>query len=326
MAGTSGNDSITITESAGPTADERNLTVSRNGTYTETFTVPTDAGGTEILLSSLEGNDNINLSGVTSFPVSLQAGDGNDTVRGTSQDDTIDGGAGTDSLRGENGNDLIFGGDNNDTISGGAGADVISGGAGGDLLEGASGADTINGDNGNDVINGMGNDDVIFGDAGNDSVQSGSGNDVIYGGNGADTLKGSDGSDAIFGDSGNDSIFGHNGADTLDGGLGTNQVNGGSGTDLFSIEGDNNAGTHAFARGSASNKIDYTHTSGSQTARIDVLTHDSFDMILLLALGGNDTVSVASNVAIGGTLDGGDGNDDDDVDPAVASKWTLENF
>ncbi|MHC4875767.1 MAG: calcium-binding protein, partial [Planctomycetota bacterium] len=105
----------------------------------------------------------------------IDAGDGTDTVQGSSGDDTIAAGNGADSVDGQGGNDSIDGSDGNDTISGGAGLDTISGGNGTDSLLGGNDNDSITGGSSNDTILGENGDDVISSGSGDDSVNGGIG-------------------------------------------------------------------------------------------------------------------------------------------------------
>jgi hypothetical protein len=73
----------------------------------------------------------------TDWPaVTVDAGDGNDTVNGSYGNDVLRGGAGNDTLRGIAGNDQIDGGAGDDTIHGGADDDTIVGGPGRDSING----------------------------------------------------------------------------------------------------------------------------------------------------------------------------------------------
>jgi len=85
------------------------------------------------------------------------------------------------SVDGGNGNDTLTGGSGNDTLSGGNGDDNILGGPGTDTIRGGNGADTVDG--------GVGTDTEILGNG--DDIAAwdpGEGNDIIDGGLGRDTL------------------------------------------------------------------------------------------------------------------------------------------
>jgi Ca2+-binding RTX toxin-like protein len=82
-----------------------------------------------------DGNDNINLSGI-SLQSAVDGGNGNDTIRGSGAADVLHGFFGNDSLIGGFGADQIFGDDGDDSL---------------DAVDGT--ADTrVDGGNGNDVI------------------------------------------------------------------------------------------------------------------------------------------------------------------------------
>ncbi|MGR3638122.1 Calx-beta domain-containing protein [Alterinioella nitratireducens] len=181
----------------------------------------------------------------------INAGGGNDRVRGSSETDIINGGAGRDTLQGNGGNDKINGGAGNDivrggvgrdTLNGNGGADKINGGAGNDIIRGGGGADDLKGNGGADKMIGGSRNDTLKGGAGDDTLRGGSGADTAIGGAGDDTLllgrgndigKGSGGSDVIRGGKGDDRMFGHGGGDLLDGGKGQDYYRGGGGGDIF---------------------------------------------------------------------------------------------
>ena len=73
----------------------------------------------------------------------IDAGNGNDTVRGPAYNDLVHGG---------NGKDLLYGGNGADTLAGGNGVDRLFGEDGDDRLEGGNGADSLSGGAGNDIF------------------------------------------------------------------------------------------------------------------------------------------------------------------------------
>jgi Ca2+-binding RTX toxin-like protein len=183
---------------------------------------------------------------VTSFStprgVTLFAGDGADTVTGTSQGDVISG---------EAGNDVLSGGDGSDVLLGGTGRDVLDGGAGADTLAGGPGKDTYYVDDPSDVVTeapGEGTDTVIslrdwtLGEnverltlAGTENL-AGTGNalkNTLTGNDGANILAGLDGDDLLKGGKGDDVLEGGDGKDTLLGGRGSDTLTGGAGRDVF---------------------------------------------------------------------------------------------
>lgn len=108
--GGSPNDSVTI--------DSFGLVASGLMSFTVTTGVGDDlldasSTTTGVTLDAGNGND------------SLLAGSGNDSLLGGAGNDNLDGGAGNDTLLGGSGDDSLFGGLNNDTIITGAGSNTI---------------------------------------------------------------------------------------------------------------------------------------------------------------------------------------------------------
>jgi len=84
--------------------------------------------------------------------IQIKTGDGNDSVLAlTSIPVTVKGGTGDDTVTGGNGSDKIVGQGGNDTLRGGAGDDELLGSAGDDTLEGGAGADKLIGQSGADL-------------------------------------------------------------------------------------------------------------------------------------------------------------------------------
>src|SRR5438128_1245111 len=75
--------------------------------------------------------------------ISIDGGDGNDTLTGTDGPDSISGGDGNDLIHGNGGRDSLDGQTGMDKLFGDAGDDSILGGAGDDLLVGGNGSDTL---------------------------------------------------------------------------------------------------------------------------------------------------------------------------------------
>jgi len=250
-----GSDSITVR--ANP-VDGTSLQVLENGVASTTVGGIPVTAISSIRIRGGSGPNLIDLSAVDSSvfvnltSVSINGGDGNDTILGTAnRNDTINGGDGHDSIVGGSGANLIDSGDGHDTVMGGGGNDTIDSGDGNDLVLGGAGSDTIRAGDGNDTVSGESGDDtidggngqdVLNGNDGNDSLTAGtgediamgdSGNDTITGGAGNDTLGGGDGDDRIDGNSQNDVISGDAGNDTVDAGGGRDLVTGGDGDDIL---------------------------------------------------------------------------------------------
>ncbi len=150
--------------------------------------------------------------------------------------------------------------------------------------------DTLFGDVGNDTLNGSAGNDLLSGGADNDSLNGGSGNDNLLGGAGADTLSGN---------LGDDTLNGQGGADRLEGGEGhdTHVWEGlGSGNDLiFDSTGDNTLRVVGTAVANTFN----VSTNADDNIRVAeganfVTTNPTFNMIVIDAGAGNDTVNVGN--------------------------------
>jgi Ca2+-binding RTX toxin-like protein len=158
--GTARNDLIYVAKKGA------NLSVRVNNA-TQTFSL---SAVKKIVVNALAGNDSVSF-GYGTIGATINGGNGNDHIIGTSSADIINGGAGNDYLHAWLGNDVVNGGDGNDTIIGCIGNDTIHGNNGNDLISGAEGNDQVFGDAGNDTL---------FGAKGNDKVDGGDGNDVAY--------------------------------------------------------------------------------------------------------------------------------------------------
>jgi hypothetical protein len=126
-------------------------------------------------------------------PVHVDAGDGDDLIKGGQATDHLNGEAGNDNVIGEGGNDQISGGEGDDSLEGGTGADDMTGGAGADTAAGES--------SGGDVLRGGNGPDLLDGGSGDDALQGGPGADVLVTGTGNDTASTGPGIDKVFGTS-----------------------------------------------------------------------------------------------------------------------------
>jgi hypothetical protein len=160
-----------------------------------------DAGTVTAVMVDARGGDDcvrLDIDGQTVTKTSLiDAGGGNDHVRGGRGDDTVYLGAGddiavthagSDTVYGGSGNDRVWTGEGNDKTSGDSGNDEIVLGAGDDFAAGGSGHDKIWGEAGRDVLDGGSGDDMLAGAAGNDELFGGSGSDSLYGDGGSNRL------------------------------------------------------------------------------------------------------------------------------------------
>ncbi len=203
---------------------------------------------------------------------------------------TVDGGDGVDSITGGDGDGRFEGGPGDDRLEGGLGADTVnyagrraavtvdlaagrggqagerdtlsgfegvSGSSANDTLAGGPGADGLLGNAGNDRLSGVGGDDNLTGGTGNDTLMGGDGKDSLSldpeqgddfyravftpgadnadGGPGDDTISdGAGGRNVFSGGDGNDTLEGSSGPDRLLGGAGADQLQGKGSVDRFS--------------------------------------------------------------------------------------------
>ena len=247
---------------------------------------------TSISIEAGDGNDTI--TGSDEFGELIDGNDGDDVINAGAGDDTIDGGdgddiinagAGADLIDGDDGQDVIDGGTENDTIDAGNGLDSVLGGDGDDSINAGDGADTVDGGAGADFVNGSSGTDDLDGGADNDTVFGGSENDSVNGGGGDDIVNGQAGNDTVNGGDGNDTGLGGGGRDSLRGGDGDDIINGQSGNDT--LEGE--AGQDSQYGGSGDDLLE--GGDGSDTLR----GHSGNDTVA----GGRDTDDV----------DGGSGDD-----------------
>ncbi|MET0889552.1 MAG: Ig-like domain-containing protein, partial [Stenotrophomonas maltophilia] len=141
----------------------------------------------------------------------IDAGDGDDVVRGGDLGNDLMGGTGNDILVGGRLDDWLIGQDGNDVLFAGRVANI--GFAAGDGAAEAA-AISVDGGNGNMLRGGAG-DDRLYGSRGSDWLEGGAGVDRILGGDGADIISGGTGDDrfdsgaALFGGGGSDQyVFG----------------------------------------------------------------------------------------------------------------------
>jgi hypothetical protein len=101
----------------------------------------------------LMGGDDRLLSTV-GVPLTVLAGDGNDTVTTGAGADYIDGGNQNDLLIAGRGNDILLGSDGSDTLRGGSDDDNLYGGLGFNMMRGKGGDDRLYSDNRSDIVDG----------------------------------------------------------------------------------------------------------------------------------------------------------------------------
>ena len=183
-----------------------------------------------LTLSGDAGHDLIDAPGA-GVVVTINGGDGNDTLRGGVADDVINGDAGDDWVTGREGNDLLVGGTGSNILWESADVDYVLSdttltGLGSDTLLGIAEARLLGGNSDNHLdasaatipvlLNGRGGDDTLLGGSGNDTLGGGAGADSIVAGPGHDRLMGQGSSlDSLSGGPGDDTIDGGEGYDHL---------------------------------------------------------------------------------------------------------------
>ena len=225
----------------------------------------------------------------------VNAGSGDDIVKGNGSNNILSGEAGDDTLNGGDGNDKIYGGDGIDTVvfsSRSNHVDLRNRNSqntrdGNDILRGienvtaGSGSDVVTGNSSSNILKGEDGNDKLYGVDGDDTLNGGDGNDKMYGGDGSDT--------AVFSSRGNRvDLRNRNSQNTRDGNdilRGIENVTAGSGSDV--VNGDNNINT---LRGEDGSDKLYGH-DGNDT---------------LMGGDGNDKLYGGNGVD---TLLGGDGDD-----------------
>ncbi len=239
------------------------------------------------------------------LPVTINGGDGNDTIIGTAFTDSLIGGAGNDSLSGGGNKDTLTGGDGDDTLDGGASADT--------LME----VGDVNFVLTNSSLTGLGTDKLIgFEGAvltGGNSANSIDASAVTYpvginGGPGADTLTGGSMGDTLNAGTGNDVMFGLGGRDFLSGGAGNDFLDGG-GSD------DNLVGGDGLDAGRRKNDVDFvvTNTTLQELVSGVVISVDSMTTLETVALAGGPSANsfdLTAFINTGITTLQGNGGDD----------------
>ena len=226
-------------------------------------------------IDSGAGDDRIQmLTSGSAIVDTLIGGAGNDVITASSTGAIIYG----DDLAGtQAGNDTLFGGAGGDTLYGGGGADVMQGNGGKDVMDGGAADDVLDGGDGDDRLSGGVGIDTLVGGSGDDELRGDAGDDVLAGGAGADKLYGGAGNDSLSGGAGNNMLYGDDGVDLLYGGEFNDELYGGAGNDTL-IGGD---GVNIYEGGAGDDVI--IARSGTDTIRVG-------------AGSGNDTVWALSAV------------------------------
>ena len=268
ISDTSGNDKIIFGTGILP----EDLTFTQNG-YSLIITINGDTSQGINILNYYNGNPLEELhfadGSVKLLPqmdITLQQGNGNETISGTNSNETIYGNGGNDTINGGYGNDVIIGGQGNDTLNGGGDSDTY-------VYNLGDGLDTITDNAGSNKIvfgEGIAQNNLSFTQIDNnlliylngdknqgiiiksffsgDSYKIGeihfADNSVFYlseagltldqsDRNDDMTIDGTDYNDMIIGGSGNGTIYAGDDDDVLIGGKGNDTLNGGYGRDTY---------------------------------------------------------------------------------------------
>ena len=216
---------------------------------------------TAVYNDTIDGTPGVDTITFTSSNTKVNAGEGANTIKGTSGDNLIIAGDGIDTITVTSGNNTIEagGGANtitatkgNNTITSGIGADTITVTSGNNTIEAGDGANTITATEGNNTItSGIGADTITV-TSGNNTIEAGDGANTIVAtsgvntintGVGADNIKtgglagrgnsinAGDGDNIINTGAGDDTVTSGNNADTINTGGGDDVINAGGGND-----------------------------------------------------------------------------------------------
>ncbi len=271
----------------------------------------------------------------------LVGGDMADTLTGGGGNDTMRGANGRDIIFADEGNDLVYGGNGADTVTSANGVLTTHLGAGDDSVTGERGKVIAFMEAGNDHA--FIADGTVWGGEGNDTLTA----DYItfqggYYGGGAVALHGQDGADVLQ-VNGPDRATLDGGADNdtlvianthvkltafLSGGAGDDRfeilsggghavLNGGDGNDTFVVSGSYmglkiNGGdgvSQLEAQSGRGFALDFQGGAEADTIHVTAAVGGSVASINASLLDGNDIMSAETGAAIGGTIDGGAGND-----------------
>jgi Ca2+-binding RTX toxin-like protein len=273
----------------------RTITTLNTGLGDDSGTVSLEAGTDGFLVLNLQGPDNA---------VDLQTDNDSVDASLSSLPLIIFGGTGDDTIFGGSGDDLIFGdrgrvhylNENAEVVA------VLGGGGPGDTTDGiirepgtAFSVDGFVG--GNDTIDAGEGDNIVSGGFGDDGITTGDGNDVVMGDNGhidydtdgavkfmatIDTDPSTGGDDGISVGSGINHIFG---------GMGNDQITTGDGTDI--ILGDN--GLIAYEGITGNLKLKQISSTEASEGGNDTITTGNGDKIILGGFGDDTITSVTGN-------------------------------
>lgn len=333
ITGDDTGEAVTVAEAGGQvTLNGANVGAAADGT----FALVVNANG---------GDDNVAVNTNSLASVTVDGGDGDDLITGTTLADALRGGAGDDRVVGRPGDDDMDGGAGNDVLvwNNGDNSDAMDGDGGNDEIE-VNGAATV-GDaftvapNGQRVrfdrtnlvpftldvsaermsLNGLGGDDTMTAGSGlaplvSLSMDGGAGADALAGGDGADLVTGGEDADVLDGGPGGDRVLGDRGGDALRGGPGDDALvwNDGDGSDamdgqdgLDRVEVNGATAGDVFTLAPNGPRARFARTNLVPFA-LDVGSTEALD---LRGLGGDDAFTAAPGTPLAVLADGGPGND-----------------
>jgi Ca2+-binding RTX toxin-like protein len=206
------------------------LNSSGNGVYSRSFE---NLPGGDKMINGTAAADTITF---TTLSTTVSAGEGANTISGTSGNNLVIAGSGADTITFTSGNNTIEAGDGantitatsgDNTITTGSGADTITVTSGDNTIEAGDGANTITATSGlNSITTGSGADTITTGGLagigntinagdGANTIATGAGNDIVYTGVDIDTITTGAGDDTIHITGGTDTIAAGAGNDTL---------------------------------------------------------------------------------------------------------------
>jgi Ca2+-binding RTX toxin-like protein len=316
LFGGAGNDTMIWNPGGGTDlfegGDGTDTALVNGGNGAETFTIT--ANGTRVRFDRVSPAP-FSIDIGTTENLVLHAGGGDDVITAGNGlasliSLTLDGGDGNDTITGGDGNDLLIGGNGNDTIIGGRGADNAQLGAGDDtfIWNPGDGSDTVDGGSGTDklLFNGANvNEKIDITANGNHSRFTRDVANIVMDLNSIEQIEFN-----ALGGADNITVGDLTGTSVkqvtvhLEGAIGGTQGDGAADTITLNATGKND---HITVTGSGTT----VNVTGLPEAVTITGAEGANDRLIINGLGGNDTIDASALAAgvIGLTIDGGAGND-----------------